>query len=216
MKAGLMKFAVDNPTPSDEEEDFKDLDGKADDIKDRGKDREASQYGKIKAGKIRKGAQRTDDSQEDYGVGISPDQNRGQATNKGDKRIPAQKVGKIQRPTKEDEDEDIPEEMNALLDEEVAYVKEFIEDEVVRRMKEIEDREDRDNETKKAYEEQKKKMNELEKKMKIIREKDERLKKYMIEQRSNVEKIRKDKKDRQNSDSPFTWKRPCSSRGCIT
>ena len=29
MKAGLMKVAVDNPLPSDEE-DFKDLDGKAD------------------------------------------------------------------------------------------------------------------------------------------------------------------------------------------
>ena len=91
MKAGLMKVAVDNPLPSDEE-DFKDLDGKADDIKDRGKDREASQYGKIKAGKIRKGAQRTDDSQEDYGFGISPDRNSGQATSKEDKRIPAQKV----------------------------------------------------------------------------------------------------------------------------
>ena len=81
--------------------------------------------------------------------------------------------------------------MISLLDEEVEYVKEFIEDEVVRRIQAIEEREhqDKDTETKKAYEEQRKKMDELEKKMKIIREKDERLKRYMTEQRSNAKKI---------------------------
>jgi len=81
--------------------------------------------------------------------------------------------------------------MLPLLDEEVEYMKEFIEEEVVRRIKAIEDREhqDKDTETKKAYEEQRKKMDELEKKMKIIREKDERLKRYMTEQRSNAKKL---------------------------
>ena len=88
---GLMKAAVGNPLPSDDDEDFKDLDdGKASgkDLDGRRitgaqKDLEEFQYGK--AGNIRRRAQRIDDSH-DYEVGISPDQNRGQATDKDDKK----------------------------------------------------------------------------------------------------------------------------------
>ena len=43
-------------------------------------------------------------------------------------------------------------------------------------------------------------MLELEKKMKIIHEKDERLKKYIAEQRSDAEKSKQEKKSRQNTD----------------
>ena len=111
---GLMKAAVGNPLPSDDDEDFKDLDGKASgkDLDGRRitgtqKDREEFQYGK--AGNIRR----------------RPDQNRGQATSKDDKRIPARKVdgktGKPRKPKKvvDDEEEEIPEDMISLLDEEV-------------------------------------------------------------------------------------------------
>ena len=66
----------------------------------------------------------------------------------------------------------------------------------------IEDREDqeRDNETKRVYEEQKRKMLELEKRMKLVHEKDERLKKYIAEKRSDAEKSKQEKRSRQNTD----------------
>jgi hypothetical protein len=79
----------------------------------------------------------------------------------------------------DDEGEEIPDEMLPLLDDEVEFMKEFIKEEVIRRIQEIEDHEDheKDDETKRVYEEQKRKMLELEKNMQIIHEKDERLKK---------------------------------------
>ena len=74
---------------------------------------------------------------------------------------------------------------------------------ITRRIQEIEDREDqeKDDETRRTYEEHKKKTLELEKKrMKIIHEKDEKLKKYIAEKRSDAEKSKKEKRSRQNSD----------------
>ena len=112
---GLMKAAVGNPLPFDDDEDFKDLDGKASgkDLDGRRitgaqKDLEEFQYGK--AGDFRRQAQRIDDS-DDGEVGISPDQNRGQATDKDDKkRILAEKIdgkdGKPRKPKRVFDDED--------------------------------------------------------------------------------------------------------------
>ena len=97
----------------------------------------------------------------------------------------------------EDDDDEIPEAMLPFIDEEVDFVKDFIEEEVTRRLKKIEDQEIAqkiDDETKRSYEEQKEKMIELEKKMRIIHEKDERLKKYIAEKRLNAEKSDKEKK----------------------
>ena len=92
--------------------------------------------------------------------------------------------------------------MLPLLDDEVEFVKDFIEEEVTRRLQEIEDQEDqeRDDETRRMYEERKKKMRELEKRMKIIHEKDERLKSYIAEKRLDAEKSKKKKRKRQNSE----------------
>ena len=42
----------------------------------------------------------------------------------------------------DDEDEEIPEEMLPLLNDEVDFVQDFIEEEVTRRLQEIEDQED--------------------------------------------------------------------------
>ena len=58
--------------------------------------------------------------------------------------MPAEKVdGKAGKPRKpkrvvDDEDEEIPEDILPLLDDEVEFMKEFIEEEVTRRIQEIE------------------------------------------------------------------------------
>ena len=99
----LMKVADGTPLPQDDDEEYKDLDGRKvtgkdlDGRKVAGNDLEEFKYGK--AGNIRRRVQRTEDS-DDGKVGISPDQDRGQATDKDDKkRIPADKVdGKAGKP----------------------------------------------------------------------------------------------------------------------
>ena len=76
--------------------------------------------------------------------------------------------------------------MLPLIDDEVDFVQSFIEEEVTRRLQEIEDQEDdqeEDDEMRRAYDEQKEKMLELEKRIKIIHEKDEPLRKYIAEKR---------------------------------
>lgn len=83
---------------------------------------------------IRRRVHRNEDS-DDGKVGISPDKDRGQATDKYDKtRIPAKKIdGKAEKPRKpkrvvDDEGEEIPDEMLPLLDDEVEFMKEFIKE----------------------------------------------------------------------------------------
>ena len=109
----------------------------------------------------------------------------------------------------DDEDEEIPEDMLPLLDEEVEYMKEFIEEEVVRRLQAIEDQEDqeKDDETRRMYEKHKKKMLELEKRMTIIHEKDEKLKKYIAEKRSDAEKSKGKKEPTELRCPDQSWKR---------
>ena len=114
----------------------------------------------------------------------------------------ARRSGK--RLTKDDDDEEIPELMLPLIDDEVDFAQSFIEKEVKRRLQEIKDQKDdqgEDDEMRRAHAEQKEKMLELEKRMKIIQEKDERLRKYIAEKRLKSEKTKKDEqRKRQNSD----------------
>ena len=82
---GLMKAADGTPLPHDDDEEFEDLDERKvtgkdlDGRKVTGKDLDEFNYGK--AGNIRRRVQRNEDS-DDGKVGISPDQDRGQATDK--------------------------------------------------------------------------------------------------------------------------------------
>ena len=195
----LAKAADGTPLPKDDDEDSqdveenagKDLDGKVVE-KNRGKEL----YGKADRRGIRK-----KDHPIDMEVGLSPEQHSGQATNRSGKVDG--KAGKLQGQTIKDDDEEIPEGMLPLIDEEVEYVEEFIQEEVERRLKELEDQDDheKDKQTKKMYEEQKEKMKILEERMKVIHEKDEKLKKYIAGKRLHAEKEAQAKKDIQNSDA---------------
>ena len=151
----LMKVADGTPFPEDDDEEFedsklldeKDLDGR----KSTGEDLNKETYGK--AGKSRRRVQRTGDSNIDK-VGVSPDQDREQAINKqGKVEDSAKMIGKAGRSQRIDEDEEIPEEFLPLLDDEVEYIKDFIEEEVERRLQEVEEKEDqeRDDETRRMF-----------------------------------------------------------------
>ena len=139
----LMKAADGTPLPHDDDDE--EIPGE-NSKRASGKDLGESSYGK--AGRKLRGDSRRDP---DGKVDVSPDQDRGQANDKyGKDGNPANKtdgkVGKVRRSgkrlTKDDDDEEIPELMLPLIDDEVDFVQDFIEEEVTRRLQEIEDQED--------------------------------------------------------------------------
>jgi hypothetical protein len=162
---GRMRAAGGTPLPHDEDDD--EASGKNSE-RVPGKDLGESSYGK--AGRKSRGVLRRDP---DGKVEVSPDQDRGQANDKyGKDGNPANKtdgkVGKDRRSgkrlTKDDDDEEIPELMLPLIDDEVDFVHGFIEEEATRRLQEIEDQEDDQeeyDETRRVYEEQKEKLKKI-------------------------------------------------------
>ena len=184
----LAKEADGTPLPVDEDEDRQGIE------ENRGKE---LHYGKVDRQGTQRQGLRKKDRPIHTEVGLSPGQHSEQATKRSGK------VDDEAGQNIKDDDEEIPESLLPLIDEEVEFVEEFIQEEVERRLKELEDQDDhdQDKQTKKMYEEQKEKMKILEERMKVIHERDERLKKYIAEKRLQAEKEAQAKKDIQNSDA---------------
>ena len=121
----LMKAADGTPLPhDDDDEEFPGENSK----RASGKDLGESSYGK--AGRKLRGDLRRDP---DGKVDVSPDQDRGQANDKyGKEENPATSRRSRKGLTNDDDDEEIPELMLPLINDEVDFVQSFIEEEVMR------------------------------------------------------------------------------------